>query len=70
MNKHKLILTSSVANSFEWYDYALFGHFANNWAKIFPNSDPSISFTLCLFSICRGLVLMRPIGVFFWSNRR
>ena len=28
MNKHKLILTSSVANSFEWYDYALFGHFA------------------------------------------
>ncbi len=28
MNKHKLILTSSVANSFEWYDYALFSHFA------------------------------------------
>lgn len=28
MNKRKLVLTSGVANTFEWYDYALFGHFA------------------------------------------
>ncbi|NDE19512.1 MAG: MFS transporter, partial [Alphaproteobacteria bacterium] len=54
MNKHKLILTSSVANSFEWYDYALFGHFAPIIGqKFFPNTDPSISL---LYAFLAGIL--------------
>ena len=42
MNKRKLVLTSGVANTFEWYDYALFGHFAPIIGqKFFPDNDPS-----------------------------
>ena len=67
MNKHKLILTSSVANSFEWYDYALFGHFAPIIGqKFFPNTDPSISllYTFLVFAVG---YLMRPIGGIFFG---
>jgi len=67
MNKHKLILTSSVANSFEWYDYALFGHFAPVIGqKFFPNTDPSISLLYAFLAFAVGY-LMRPIGGIFFG---
>ena len=67
MNKHKLILTSSVANSFEWYDYALFGHFAPIIGqKFFPNTDPSISLLYAFLAFALGY-LMRPIGGIFFG---
>lgn len=67
MNKHKLILTSSVANSFEWYDYALFGHFAPIIGqKFFPNTDPSISLLYVFLAFAVGY-LMRPIGGIFFG---
>jgi MHS family proline/betaine transporter-like MFS transporter len=67
MNKHKLILTSSVANSFEWYDYALFGHFAPIIGqKFFPNNDPSISLLYAFLAFAVGY-LMRPIGGIFFG---
>lgn len=66
MNKKKLILSSGIANSFEWYDYALFGHFAQIIGeKFFPDSDPSISL-LQVFLVFAVGYLMRPLGgVFF-----
>lgn len=60
MNKYKLILISGLANTFEWYDYALFGHFAliiNE--KFFPCYTISLSRVFLLFAIG---YLMRPIG--------
>ena len=66
MNKKKLILSSGIANSFEWYDYALFGHFAQIIGeKFFPDSDPSISLLQAFLVFAVGY-LMRPLGgVFF-----
>jgi MFS transporter, MHS family, proline/betaine transporter len=66
MNKRKLILTSGVANTFEWYDYALFGHFAPIIGqKFFPESDPGASLLQAFLVFAIGY-LMRPIGgVFF-----
>ena len=66
MNKRKLILTSGAANSFEWYDYALFGHFAPIIGqKFFPASDPSAALLQAFLVFAIGY-LMRPIGgVFF-----
>ena len=66
VNKRKLILSSGIANIFEWYDYALFGHFAPIIGrKFFPHSDPKISLLQAFLVFAIGY-LMRPIGgVFF-----
>lgn len=62
MNRRKLIFTSGIANSFEWYDYALFGHFAPIIGqKFFPSSDPATSFLQALLVFAIGY-LMRPVG--------
>jgi len=66
MNKRKLILTSGVANTFEWYDYALLGHFAPIIGqKFFPEDAPD-AVLLQVFLVFAIGYLMRPLGgVFF-----
>lgn len=67
MNKRKLILTSGIANSFEWYDYALFGHFAPIIGqKFFPETDPSTALLQAFLVFAIGY-LMRPIGGIFFG---
>ena len=67
MNKRKLVLTSGVANTFEWYDYALFGHFAPIIGqKFFPENDPSAAL-LQVFLVFAVGYLMRPIGGIFFG---
>ncbi len=67
MNNRKLVFSSGVANAFEWYDYALFGHFASIiGAKFFPNSDPSSSLLHAFLAFAIGY-LMRPIGGIFFG---
>lgn len=67
MNKRKLVLTSGVANTFEWYDYALFGHFAPIIGqKFFPDNDPSAAL-LQVFLVFAVGYLMRPIGGIFFG---
>lgn len=67
MNKRKLIITSGIANSFEWYDYALFGHFAPIIGqKFFPSADPSTSLLYAFLVFAVGY-LMRPIGGIFFG---
>ena len=67
MNKKKLVLTSGVANTFEWYDYALFGHFAPIIGqKFFPDSDPSASLLQAFLVFAVGY-LMRPLGGIFFG---
>ncbi|RYE06185.1 MAG: MFS transporter [Rickettsiaceae bacterium] len=62
MNKRKLILASGIANTFEWYDYVLFGHFAQIIGqKFFPDSDPGASLLKTFIVFAVGY-LMRPIG--------
>lgn len=67
MNKRKLVLTSGIANTFEWYDYALFGHFAPILGqKFFPESDPSSALLQAFLVFALGY-LMRPIGGIFFG---
>lgn len=67
MKKYKLILTGGIANSFEWYDYALFGHFTMIIGqKFFPESDPS-SALLQAFLVFAVGYLMRPLGGIFFG---
>lgn len=67
MNKRKLAFTSGVANTFEWYDYALFGHFAPIIGqKFFPDSDPNVSLLHAFLVFALGY-LMRPLGGIFFG---
>jgi MHS family proline/betaine transporter-like MFS transporter len=67
MNKRKLILTSGVANTFEWYDYALFGHLAPIIGqKFFPEAEPSAAL-LQVFLVFAVGYLMRPLGGIFFG---
>lgn len=67
MKKWKLILSSGIANTFEWYDYALFGYFAPViGTKFFPASDPSATLIYAFFAFALGY-LMRPIGGIFFG---
>jgi len=67
MNKRKLILTSGVANTFEWYDYALFGHLAPIIGqKFFPETEPS-AVLLQVFLVFAIGYLMRPLGGIFFG---
>ncbi|MDG1436866.1 MAG: MFS transporter [Rickettsiaceae bacterium] len=68
MNKRKLVLTSSVANTFEWYDYALFAHLAPIIGqKFFPKTDPSAAL-LQVFLVFAVGYLMRPLGGIFFGT--
>lgn len=67
MNIRRLVLSSGIANTFEWYDYALFGHFALIIGKkFFPDSDPSASLLHAFLAFAIGY-LMRPIGGIFFG---
>jgi MHS family proline/betaine transporter-like MFS transporter len=60
--KPKVILGSSVATAFEWYDYALFGSLASLIGeKFFPSSDPAASLLNAFLLFAVGYI-MRPIG--------
>ncbi len=63
----KLIICSCVANTFEWYDYSLFGNFASIIGiKYFPNQDLNSSFLIALLVFAAGY-LMRPLGGLFFG---
>jgi MFS transporter, MHS family, proline/betaine transporter len=67
VNKRKLIFSSGIANTFEWYDYALFGHFAPIiGSKFFPASDPSAALLQAFLVFALGY-LMRPLGGIFFG---
>ena len=67
MSKRRLVFASGVANTFEWYDYALFGHFAPIiGAKFFPDASPSSSLLHAFLAFAIGY-LMRPIGGIFFG---
>lgn len=62
MNKKKLIFSSGIANSFEWYNYALFGHLASTLSdKFFPDEDPSIQILNGFLLFAVGYIV-RPLG--------
>lgn len=67
MNRRQLIISSGIANSFEWYDYALFGHFSDVIGrKFFPSDDPTVELLKALMVFALGY-LMRPVGGIFFG---
>jgi MHS family proline/betaine transporter-like MFS transporter len=62
MSKKRLIFSSGIANSFEWYNYALFGHLATILSdKFFPEDDPSLQILNGFLLFAVGYIV-RPLG--------
>lgn len=63
----KPLLFGSLATAFEWYDYALFGYFANIIGQQFyPSHDP-VSSLLATFAVFASGFAMRPLGAVFYG---
>jgi MHS family proline/betaine transporter-like MFS transporter len=58
----KIVISGMIGNALEWYDFALYGHFASILSKLyFPSSDPHLSL-LATFGVFAVGFFMRPIG--------
>jgi MHS family proline/betaine transporter-like MFS transporter len=67
MNKFTVALITSLVNIFEWYDYALFGLFAQTIGnQFFPSSDHTASLLNAFLVFAVGYVI-RPIGGIFFG---
>lgn len=66
-NIKKVITSTMVGNGLEWYDYALYGHFAALIAMhFFPKGDEHVAL-IATFGIFAAGFLMRPIGAMFFG---
>lgn len=67
MSIKKVITSSMIGNGLEWYDYALYGHFAAIISrKFFPSTDPTVAL-IATFGIFAVGFLMRPLGAMFFG---
>jgi MHS family proline/betaine transporter-like MFS transporter len=58
-----LISTGLVGNVIEWYDFVVYGYFAQVFAKLFfPSHDPVVSLILSFLTFAVGF-LARPFGL-------
>ena len=61
------MIAGMIANTLEWYDFALYGHFALILSKhFFPASDPYVGL-IATYSIFAAGFVMRPIGGIFFG---
>lgn len=64
----KVVLSGSIANSLEWYDYALYAHFSGIFSKIFfPSFDASAALLSTYVVFAVGF-LMRPLGAVIFGT--
>jgi MHS family proline/betaine transporter-like MFS transporter len=66
------IVAGVVGNMLEWYDFALFGFFAQQLgAHFFPSGNPTVSLLAAFGTFAAGF-LMRPVGgaLFGWIGDR
>jgi len=66
------VIAGFVGNVLEWYDFALFGFFAQQiGTHFFPAGDPTASLLAAFGTFAAGF-LMRPVGgaLFGWVGAR
>lgn len=67
MTRLKLILITALANTFEWYDYTLFGNFADIIGSKFFSIQESKSAILKAFLVFAAGYITRPLGGAFFG---
>lgn len=67
MSTRRVIASTMIGNGLEWYDYALYGHFAALIStQFFPKADPTASL-IATFGIFAVGFFMRPLGALFFG---
>ena len=67
-NALMVLLVSSIGNILEWFDFAVFGYFADTISVLFfPDTEPVLALAET-FAVFAGAFCMRPLGgvVFGW----
>lgn len=66
--KRKVVISGMLGNGLEWYDYALYGHMAIVFSKLFfPEGDASKNLILTLLIFASGFI-SRPLGAIFFGR--
>ena len=63
----KVVLSGIIGNALEWYDYALYGHFAAIISVLYFPSDNVYVSMVSTFGVFAAGFLMRPIGAMFFG---
>jgi MHS family proline/betaine transporter-like MFS transporter len=68
MNK-KVLISGMLGNGLEWYDYALYGHMAFIFSRIFfpSDGDPSMALILTYLTFAAGFI-SRPVGAVIFGR--
>jgi MHS family proline/betaine transporter-like MFS transporter len=66
--QRKALISGSVANVLEWYDFALYGYFASVLAKLFFPAEDQLTSLVLTFEVFAAGYLMRPLGAAFFGN--
>ena len=62
ISRRRLVVAGTVGNIMEWYDFAVYGYFAQVIGRhFFPSDDPTTSLVASFGAFAAGF-LMRPIG--------
>lgn len=63
----RVVISGMIGNGLEWYDFALYGHFAAILSKhFFPSTDPMISLIATYGAFAAGFA-MRPLGAILFG---
>ncbi len=66
--KRKVILSGMLGNGLEWYDYALYGHMAYVFSKLFfPEGDPDANLLFTFLIFASGFIF-RPLGAIIFGR--
>lgn len=70
--RRRVVLSSTIGNALEWFDFIIFGLFAEIiGTQFFPKADPAISL-LAAYGLLAVAYVARPIGGLFfgaWADR-
>lgn len=67
MSDIRMVLSGSIGNAMEWYDFAVYGYFAKILAPLFFPSEDKAAALISVFGIFAAGFVMRPIGALIFG---
>ena len=64
----KVVFSGMIGNALEWYDYALFGHFATVISKLYVPSNNEYISLISAFGVFAAGFFMRPLGAVIFGH--
>jgi MHS family proline/betaine transporter-like MFS transporter len=63
----RMLLSGSVGNILEWYDFAVYGYMAKTIAPLFFPTEDKMAATVSVFGVFAAGFLMRPLGAILFG---